>query len=239
MKKSAVRSAHREMARVMTAAGAMALALLGWRCAAGPNARSLARFPETPNLSQDVQQGETCEVRACRLGDPCLKELFGNSKVGRSFVVFWIDLKPLSETPVQVTRNEIWVTWNNVKIFPVDPGRVAYVAKQGSLAGASLAFLFWPAALAAVDGVETANKRRLGVTGTNAFPDQMTIPPGSSLSGFLYFEPPLKKKTPMSGGLMLTVPIKTGDRQESVTLRGIPVVNPALPKEGKSDDNED
>ena len=218
-------------------------ALLVWGCSA-PNAQKLSQFPNTPNLNAEVQKGETCEVRACRLGDRCLKDLFKSSKVGRSFIVFWVNLTSLSDAPIQVTRNRIWLNVNNVKIFPVDPARVAYVAKRGALAGASLAFVFWPAAIASVEGVESANKQRLQVTGTNAFPDHVAIPPGSTISGFLYFEPPSRTKPPVpnlasTGGLELTVPIEAGEKQEALAFRNIPVVNPALGKEGKTDEKKD
>jgi len=213
-----------------------ALALFLSGCSA-PNMRNLAQFPATPDLQGEIQKGETCEVRACRLGDPCLKELFKTGKVGKSFIVYWVDLTALTDVPVQVARSRIWLNVGNIKIFPVDPGRVAYLSSAEAYPFANLAWVFWPVAMAGLDSVDSANARRLQGTGTNALPESVTVQPGSTLSGFVYFEPPLKRKGPMKniasiGSLELTVPIKTGEKEESVSLRNIPVVNPVLKKEG-------
>lgn len=228
---------------VFAALGPMVLL---WAACSGPNMVGLQRFGDTQVTAASRQTGEFYDIAVTRIGATTLRELFGNRKVDKDFIVLWVHLSAPKDTPLAISRNQISLSMGKLKLFPVDSARVAYLGRLMTTPGASLAFIPWAgwvAALASVEGVESANAKRQQEGAVNALPEEIALQAGSSLSGFLYFEPPHTKmpadqKMAREADLQLSVTISTDGRKDVSTLRGIPTINPSVKKGGGTDEKK-
>jgi len=207
---------------------------------ATPNVDRLSTFSQAQIQETAAQKGDWFDVKASRLGAKCLKDLFGTEKVSKGFTVYWVTLAMTGSTGAELIRNQISLTAEGREYYPVAPGRVAYIAKTETSGAASLAFISPVIALAAMEGVRSANEKRNDWTGTGALPETATLQAETQVSGFLYFEVLPSKSNARTGAdivndFQLAIPLKVGDRVDSVRLTNIPEVNPTFEKEEKGD----
>lgn len=194
----------------------------------------LQDFGGAPLAKSAAADVEGCMASVARLSEEATLTLFQTKKMTRGFSVFRLVLKATGETDVQFSRNMMTLSSGEKELAPVDPARVAYETRAKRVKGL---YLLGGIGIVAELGA-TANRKKTNDTmemwiRREAVPAEGIIKAGTSLAGFLYFERSIgtgekRAGEDRNGELSLSLSIRTGDKEQVITLRNIPKVDVIL-----------